>query len=426
MIVLFPNCSFLSETTRMLEIARALQARRAEVQIASHGGTFEHILDGSEFPWIRLAPKVDQEQATNFVERLVSLGLGGEPLLTQDFVREAVAAEAQLLQETHADMAVIGFNLTSFLSCRAAGVPLATSHGGAFVPPVFENNLAPNPVNPPVAAMKWLPDVLRWRLANFIPPRLRQPVRFLNKMADVLGVERVPSVAALMCGDLTLVTELPEILGIPRDELETWRPRSAHYRRGTQLRYVGPMFAHLDRPIPPRVMAFLEGPGPVIYVAPTSVSEGFLRGLVQAVQAAGERTLVAATIHDVSDLADERTCIAGILPNHRVMPEVDMAVIMGGQGSVQCAMASGTPIIGFPFHGEQELNLALAERQGMGMRLPPKAASTPRLTRAVSRMLSDTRAKSNAARVRALYQGVDGAANAADAILDYLSMAQQH
>lgn len=37
---------------------------------------------------------------------------------------------------------------------------------------------------------------------------------------------------------------------------------------------------------------------------------------------------------------------------------------------------SGTPIIGFPYHGEQELNLALAERQGMAKRLPIENAQS--------------------------------------------------
>lgn len=407
----------------MLEIAQALQARETEVLIASHGGTYEHILDESDFPWKRLLPRMSQDQATDFVERLVNLGLGGEALHSQNFVHEAVAAEAELLRETHAKMAVIGFNLTSFLSTRVAGVPLAASHGGSFVPSVFENNLAPKPVNPPFAAMNWLPVSLSQRLANLIPPRLKQPVRFLNRMADDLGVEPVPSVAALMCGDLTLVTELPEVLGIPREELESWRPTSAHYRQGTLLRYVGPLFAHLDQPIPPRIQTFLDQPGPFIYVAPTSVTEDFLRALVRNVKTAGERTLVAATIHDISDLADERTCIAGVLPNHRVMPEVDLAVIMGGQGSVQCAMASGTPMIGFPFHGEQELNLALAERQGVAMRLAPRTAITSMLTQTVKHMLSDPEARRNAVRVRDLYVGVDGAANAAEAILSFLSSA---
>ena len=422
-IVLIPNCSFLSETSRMLEIAKALRVRGTEALIASHGGTYEHILDASGFAWQRLQPALDRSQVADFVGRLVNLGLGGAPLRSHDYVREAVAAEATLLRETKADMAVIGFNLTSFLSSRVAGIPLATSHGGAFVPPVFEHKLAPNPVNPPMAAIGWLPDSWGQRIANFIPPRLKQPVGFLNKMADELGVEHVPSVAALMCGDLTLVTEVPEILGIPPEELEAWRPTSQHYRRNTRLRYVGPMFARLDGPIPGDVQSFLENPEPVVYVAPTSVNEEFLRGMVQAVKNAGARTLVAATIHDISDLEDERTCVASLLPNHKVMPKVALAVMMGGQGSVQCAMASGTPIIGFPFHGEQELNLVLAERQGMGMRLPPKAARTAMLTQAVKQMLSEPEVRRNAARVQALYKGIDGAANAAGVILNYLAFA---
>jgi len=268
--------------------------------------------------------------------------------------------------------------------------------------------------------MRMLPRFIDRRLANFIPPRLSGPVDFLNVMADELGVERVPSVAAMLCGDLTLVTDVPEILGITKDELESWRPTTNHYRPATRLRYVGPLFARFDQEIPEQVKAFLNGPGPIVYVAPTSVKSCFLVDIVLAVKAAGVRVLVGATIHDISHLSDESTCIAGILPNHLVMPEVDLAVIMGGQGSVQCAMASGTPIIGFPYHAEQELNLVLAERQGMAIRIAPRMAGTTKLTRAVKQMVDNPEVKSNAKRVKSLYESIDGATNAAQAILNYI------
>ena len=420
-IVFLPNCGFLSETSRMVEIAMAVHRRGAEVTLASQGGPYEGMLDDCELAWRRLPPGMGPEEAEAFREKIVDWGLTGEPLHTREFMREAVAAEAELLREADADLAVVGFTVTAFLSTRLAGIPLATSHGGCYVPPVFERGLVPAPVNPPAAALSWLPTPLgRW-LANALPPHLRNPVSFLNAMADELGVEPVPSVAAAMCGDLTLVTEIPEVLGIPRGELEAWRPDGGAYRPGTRLRYVGPLYARLDVEVPSRVERFLEGAEPVVYVSPTSVTAEFLEGMVRAAKATGVRTLVASTLHDVAELEDERTCVADVLPNHRIMPDVDLAVIMGGQGSVQCAMASGTPIVGFPFHGEQELNLALAERQGVAERLPPDAADGERLTRAVERMLDDERVRANADRVRAMYAGVDGAHNAADAILEYLA-----
>src|SRR6266498_2085812 len=43
-ICLLPNCCFLSETSRMLEIYRALVAKGAAVRVATHGGTHEGVL----------------------------------------------------------------------------------------------------------------------------------------------------------------------------------------------------------------------------------------------------------------------------------------------------------------------------------------------------------------------------------------------
>lgn len=48
-------------------------------------------------------------------------------------------------------------------------------------------------------------------------------------------------------------------------------------------------------------------------------------------------------------------------------------------------MASGTPFVGLVYHGEQELNVAAAERIGMAIRMAPAAAETPALTDAVRR-----------------------------------------
>ena len=70
-------------------------------------------------------------------------------------------------------------------------------------------------------------------------------------MAAELGVEPVPSFAALLLGDLTLVTDVPELLGLPRAEVDGWTPRDPRrYRPVTGLRYTGPLYAHLDLAIP--------------------------------------------------------------------------------------------------------------------------------------------------------------------------------
>lgn len=421
MIVLLPNCGFLSETSRMLALAQALRARGEEVLLATRGGPYAAVLDQSGLDVVRLEPGSDDADARRFLDAVLSMGLTDEPFYPPGVLRAAVDAEVELFARTGAQIAVTGFTLSAYLSTRVAGIPLATSHGGSFVLPVLERGLAPVPVNPPRPEIGRLPRWVQRRMANLVPRLLTGCVAQLNEAADELGIEHVPNLAALMCGDLTLVTEAPELLGIPQADLDAWRPRwPTRARTGTSFRCTGPLFARLDLPVPERVDAFLAANPGTVYLSPTSVHEPFLRDLVRCVQDAGAPVLVSATVHDVSDLEDERTLVAATLPNHLVMPRVAATVVMGGQGSVQSSLAAGTPLVGLPYHGEQELNVAVAARQGAAVAVSPRDVPGPALTTAVRRVLSDPAYAAAASRVRDLYSRTDGAAAAADAILRHL------
>ncbi len=118
---------------------------------------------------------------------------------------------------------------------------------------------------------------------------------------------------------------------------------------------------------------FLDHPGPTIYLAMTSTPPGQVRTAIAELSRLDVRILVAGTIHDLGDLATDRILIERVLPSHLVMPQVDLAVTTGGQGSVQTAMACGTPLLGIPLHIEQDLNVALVERLGAARHLGPPA-----------------------------------------------------
>jgi UDP:flavonoid glycosyltransferase YjiC (YdhE family) len=418
-IAFLPNCGFLSEVSRAIAIAKALRARGVPVAFASRGGPYQALVGAAGFECTPLEPALDGAGPANFLEALLDMGKGDRPFFAPGELEASVAAEVAWFRSVGATAAVTGFTLSAALSTRVVGIPLVTDHGGSFVPPVLARGLCPVPVNPTEPKLAKLPQVLQRWLANRAPALLKAPVRQLNAHADALGVERLPSLLGLMCGELTLVTELASVLGTSDEAVEGWRPGwPFRMRRGTTFTCTGPLYAKLDAPIPPEVDDFLSRPGRVVYLAPTSVKTGFLRELILATKRAGERLLVAATVHDVKDLADERTLLAGVLPNHLVFPRVAAAVIMGGQGSVQCAMASGTPFIGLPYHGEQGLNVAVAERLGLALRLTPREpdAIAPALRRLLDEPAFTTAAKAAAQR----YENVDGAANAAAAIVEYL------
>lgn len=422
MIALLPHCGFLSETTRMLHIAQALRAQGEPVCFATHGGPYAHVLTDAGETVTRLAPHFDRARCERFLRDLVQIGRPGVRMQPADEVRESVAAEAAFLQSVGARAVVTGFTLTAYLSSRVAGVPLITSHGGSFVPPVFERGLAPVPTTMPMPGAEWLPRPVKRFIANHGTMRMAGPTRFLNEVAAELGVEGVPTLAALMLGDLTLVTDEARVLGISDADLAAWQPRRPQaFRAGTRLVATGPLFARIDTPVPAVVQPFLDRQRPTALVVLSSATPALLRAAVQRVRAAGVRVIVGATIHEYGDNTDPDIVVAGLLPNHVVMPQVDLAVIMGGQGSVQTAMSCGTPLLGIPLHPEQELNVDLAARHGAGLAIAPRHVDSPHMTAAVRRLLGDHRFAEGAAKVQAWYAGIDGAARAATAIRQHLT-----
>jgi UDP:flavonoid glycosyltransferase YjiC (YdhE family) len=143
-----------------------------------------------------------------------------------------------------------------------------------------------------------------------------------------------------------------------------------------------------------------------------------VRRVVRALAGLDVRTLVAGTVHALGDLAGGRVMLEGVLPSHRVMPRVDLAVTAGGQGSMQTAMAAGTSVLGLPLQPEQDLNIVLLERLGAARRIPLRHAGAARLADAAREMLADEGYRRSARRVQAVYAGIDGPANAAAAVIE--------
>ncbi|WP_436524322.1 glycosyltransferase [Actinoplanes sp. HUAS TT8] len=408
-ICLLPHCAYLSGTSRIIEIHRALGKRGITPRVATYGGTYESALRSAGIEYDLIGPRMDATRCARFLREQPSSGPVWQSAYSDDELRSYVLAEAEYFRAHGITTAVTGFSLTTTLSTRLAGVRLVGEHSAGWVPPMFERGRLPAPSTP-------IFGVRSARLANWFPARVKFYCGGFNRIARELGIPGIPSTAALVLGDLTLVTEVPEVLGVPAAEIEAWRPGRG-YRPSTRLRVTGPLFAHLPIPLPVEVAAFLDGPGPIVYVAITSSPPSLIRAVVRALRPLKARILVAGTVHDLADLADDRTLVAGVLPSHLVMPRVDLAITGGGQGSVQTAMAAGTPLLGVPLQLEQDLNVTLLERRGAARWVAPRQAGTPRLTALAHELLTDSAYRRAAEAIRRLYDATDGPANAADQIL---------
>ena len=266
MICLLPNCCFLSETSRMLEIYRALREREgsmAGIKVVTHGGPYESLLRAAAVPYDVLGPGVSTQRYQEFLRSIPGIGPPGQSMWTDEELRGYAVAEAEYFARHQVTAAVTGWTLTALLSTRLAGIPLITEHAGSFLPPVFEQGLLPAPSMPVgLPGERLLPRRVRRWIQNAAPARLGHYTAGFNRVAAELGVEPVPSFAALLLGDLTLVTDVPELLGVPRAEVDGRTPRDPRrYRPGTRLRYTGPLYAHLGIPSPIRSGHSWPGPG---------------------------------------------------------------------------------------------------------------------------------------------------------------------
>jgi UDP:flavonoid glycosyltransferase YjiC (YdhE family) len=420
MICLMPMCAYLSETSRMIQIYKALKQQGAQVSIATHGGVHEALIRAESIPYDIVGPRMDEARGRKFISDNVGIGDPGQSMYSPEEMRTYVAAEVDYFRRNRVRAVVIGFTLTTLISTRVAGIPLITQHAGAFLPPLFDRGMLPVPSRPTQAIFKFLPERLGRFLMNKGAPRLRLYLDGFNALAHELGVQGVPSFPALLLGDLTLVTEAPEVYGISESEMRAWRPSGGNYWPTTRLEYTGPIFAEIDSPIPANVEKLLLSEGPKIYVAITSAPESLVRRAVKDAASTGANVIVAGTVHDLRDLEAPKVAVGAVLPSQKIMPRVDLAVTAGGQGSVQCAMAAGTPVIGIPLQPEQDTNVHLLQQKGAALMLSQSNLERGRLPDAIARMQANPSYRTAARAIKAAYAGQNGPIRSAETILRYL------
>ncbi len=55
-ICTFPNCAYLSETSRMIEIYKELKSRNVDVVMATHGGPYEWLFEDEGIEYTIVKP----------------------------------------------------------------------------------------------------------------------------------------------------------------------------------------------------------------------------------------------------------------------------------------------------------------------------------------------------------------------------------
>ncbi len=295
------------------------------------------------------------------------------------------------------------------------------THLGSFVPPVFERKMLVPTLVLNLKIFKIIPKSWLTTMINNLMYKSGVGTKTFNKVAAKYGVASFKSMEEMMMGDTAIVTDVPEILGISKEEIESWEPsarNSRYYNHRSRLRYGGAMFAKLFGEPSEEVLQFLDTDKPKIYVALTSGQSEVIERVYEGIKSLDARIIILTTVHSIKETSHDNILVVNHLPSHKVMPLMDVAVIHGGQGSVQTAIDGGAPIVGIPLHVEQGLNVSMMEKHGAGLMQVKHDIDPKDIREKVERILADASFKANMERLSKLQKKVDGAEAAVDVILE--------
>jgi len=115
------------------------------------------------------------------------------------------------------------------------------------------------------------------------------------------------------------------------------------------------------------------------------------------------------------------------VPYSRVFSRAAAIVHQAGVGTLSCALRSGRPQLLTPAGFDQSDNAVRAARLGVGRILPfRRAHSAPRLVRELRALLGDPACAKAAAEMGDKLRDVDGAAAAAQRIIDFINQKSSH
>ncbi len=404
--VLFAPVTFnLAETTRMIQVARALPAGLRPV-FMGYETDYVPLIRAAGFDYRGLAPAwtdAQRKQAMDFDQ-----GRALRSPFTDELVAARVSAERALIRELGAKAVVTGSNMTSFVAARAEQVPLFFPVPFALTQPQVAQARRMYLV-PGEGAFARFADRLATAALRLAYNRLPLAPRAFATVARANGVTPTRTVGSMIRADFNLLTEMSwelEGFDLPPD-----------------FERVGPIFAHIDNPVPAIVTELAAAAEPLVYLGLGSSATREL-ALTAARQLGTLPVHVVAPIRHYLDPGDRvpgNVHVVDLVPAHKLGGLVDAAVLHGGQGTVQTACATGVPFVGMGLQPEQTWHVVLCERRGNAISLPPKKAGSPDFVAAVKRVLTDPGIRTAAGEVQRAYATEDGARVVARIIADNLA-----
>jgi UDP:flavonoid glycosyltransferase YjiC (YdhE family) len=392
----------LGDTSRAIEVAKSMRSAGHTVAFFHRGGSFAETIADAGLRPVGLQPRITPEQHEALMAIDQHRAALGSPLpFSEAELIAMVESELEVFGEFQPDGVYCGLNLSCMISVPAARLPMVTLVPTALCPAFFQQGMAsfPDAMDRNPLLRYFVPQSIKNSLINriMLGKSARKSAKVFNRVRARYGLDPIFNYTSLVRGDLTLLPDLPAFSGLPVASL----PQG--------YSYCGPIFAHLELPVPEQVTKVFRQPGLNVFCAMGSSGPADLfKSTVAALREVPDYNIVCATtsIVPAAELgpASDRFFATPFLPAHVISEMADVVVSHGGQGTLQAAIAAGTPVVGVGLQWEQQANLEALANAGAGVRIPIYAATAPRIRAAVE----TARKESYAVQARKLQALVSG------------------
>lgn len=413
------------EATRALELAKGLlhecpPGLYPELIFFSHGGRFdqEFIRDGfSVVPAQPALPGVGFRQDL----KTTAFELIGDAVLAAELLR----GELDGMRRLEPDFVLHGFWPVAGMAAKLAGVPEVCYLPLPLEPGAFAHYLLrdlPDFLGP----LTLLPPFVRKKIMASVPaavklkaPHLRQK-NLIQAYRAAGGAEPAPkNLFDMLKADFTVVNDFP--IFYQGDPIPT------------NFAVTGPLFpwgADSEEPDPAiaEVLNYAEKGLRVFCTLGSSGGKSFLMEAIRALRLLDGCAAAILCPPAVCPLDEARVAACGspnlyltdrFVPALKVNRMADVVLCHGGQGTLQTAVACGTPVTGFAMQPEQQVNLDHIASFGGGIRLPARQWKAENIRTALARVAGNPEYRYRMARLREILLSSDGRTESAKAVWRY-------
>lgn len=418
------------EATRSLEIAKCIR-KFAPIDITpaitffSHGSKFEQTIISNGFSIHPVAPSMEGNGPH------ADLKMGKNNFVgSVELAYKLLQGELDALHEIHPDIVIFGFWPFASIARRMLKHPIP---GICFLPIPMEPTLyasflmkdIPDMLQP----LSKLPATMRLFLMRHIPKQLKLKAPILRQNNLRLAIQqsgwtnKAPSnLFDMISAELTIVNDLPifyKDASIP-----------------SSFKIVGPLFApgSQSSSLDENILRVFDSAPHVPNIFCTMGSSGSKDLLFEAIQGivagAMDWNAVILAPSCICSL-DEARAYAVNCPNIFITDQfvpapivnrmADIVVSHGGQGTIQTAISSGTPVVGVAMQPEQQINLENLVEHGAGIRIQKHRWNAKAINLSIKKVLLNKAYKENMLLLQHQIDSIDGGKNSAIAVWTFIN-----